>query len=137
MKTTLLALAALTTLGCTSTPTEPVVEESNPDTCNCDDLVYDEKYNRMFYNTNNELKYSGICQTFYKNQQLKEQRIYVDGMVNGVLNTWHSNGQQASEQTFENNMQEGEYKTWDENGKVTYRAMYKNGALEEVLPFTE
>lgn len=95
-------------------------------TCNCDDLRYEEVYNKMHV-LDDEMPFTGTCELWHNPEQLKETRKYVDGKMEGEMKRWHPNGQLAHESTFKRNLQHGELKEYAPDGRLIRHARYENG----------
>ena len=100
--------------------------------CECYELTYDEPYNH-FYRFERRKGYTGTCQEFYPNGQLKLDKHFVDGKIHGKMISYHDNGQIWEDQEFDMNFQVGERIIYTKSGQVKFHALYERGRQTEVL----
>ena len=113
--------------------TDEVTQETvDSSYCNCGELVFDEPYNH-FWRFERRKGYTGKCEEFYSNGQLKISKIYKDGKLNGKMISYYDNGQIESEKEFDMNFQVGEQIIYTKKGEVKFHALYKRGVQTEVL----
>jgi len=133
-----LPLLALVLLGCNSgeTPADENVEtgEASIDStyCSCEELIFDQPYNH-FWRFERRKGYTGKCEDFYPNGQLKISKTFVEGKLHGKVFSYYDNGQLEEEKEFDMNFQTGEQITYTKKGEVKFHALYKRGTQTQVL----
>ena len=100
--------------------------------CNCQELVFNEPYNH-FYLTDKRTGFTGKCEEFHPNGQVKVQKNFVSGKLHGKLTTWYENGQVKEEKEFDTNFQVGEQINYTSKGEVKFHAIYKRGVQTKIL----
>lgn len=73
-----------------------------------------------FFSSPEEVKY------WYRNGQLRERRVYIDGEIEGENTVWYQNGQ-IQRQEFYRNGEREETKSYYENGQMMKHEFYRNG----------
>ena len=73
----------------------------------------------------------GIWTEYYGNGQKKQEGTYKDGKKDGLWTSWYYNGQK-SEGTYKDGNRDGLFTTWYMNGQKDYEGTYKDGK-EDVL----
>lgn len=70
-----------------------------------------------------------IQQTFYRNDQLREEVRLRQRRRHGVVRAWHKNGILASEESYENDLLHGVCRQWNEKGKLlgSYKIVHGTG----------
>lgn len=111
---------------------ETNIEPIDSTYCNCTELTYDDKYNH-FWRFNRRDGFTGKCEVFYPNGQLKESKIMVKGKNHGKFYYYYENGQIKEEKEFDMNFQTGELITYTESGEVKIHALYNRGKQVEIL----
>ena len=100
--------------------------------CDCTELTLDRPYNHFWRYERNK-GFTGICEEFYPNGEVKITKNFLDGKLHGKFITYYENGQIHEEKQFDMNLQVGEKFTYTKKGEIKYHALYKNGELKEVL----
>jgi len=100
--------------------------------CNCTELIFDEPYNH-FYRFERRDGYTGLCEEFHPNGELKLEKNFIDGKLHGKLIMYYNNGQIEEEKEFDMNFQTGEQITYTKKGEVKFHALYKRGQQTKVL----
>ena len=109
---------------------ETIAVDSNY--CDCHELTFDEPYNH-FYRFERRKPFTGLCEEFHPNGDLKLEKNFVEGKVHGKMISYHENGQVWEEQEFDTNFQVGEKIIYTQSGLVKFHALYKRGKQIEVL----
>ena len=112
--------------------TDKTIETVDSTYCNCAELTFDKDYNH-FWRYERRKPFTGICETFYDNGQLKETKPMVKGKNHGQMISYYNNGQIKEIKEFDMNFQTGEQITYTKSGEVKYHALYKRGKMTEVL----
>lgn len=100
--------------------------------CDCNELSFDETYNN-FYLEKPRDGFTGDCETFYPNGQVKLQKSFIKGKVDGKLISYYDNGQVEKVAEYEMNLQTGEQINYTPNGVIMFHALYKRGKQVEVI----
>ena len=100
--------------------------------CDCHELIFDEAYNH-FYRFERREPFTGLCEEFHGNGELKMEKNMLEGKVHGKVITYHDNGQIHEDEEFDMNFQTGERIIYTRSGKVKFHALYKRGRQIEVL----
>jgi antitoxin component YwqK of YwqJK toxin-antitoxin module len=112
--------------------TEPTEEAIDSAYCACSELVFSEPYNHM-YRFDKRKGYTGKCEEFYPDGQLKESKNFVDGKLHGKVFSYHKNGKVKEEKEYDMNFQVGEMIMFTSKGEVKYHALYERGKQVKVL----
>jgi antitoxin component YwqK of YwqJK toxin-antitoxin module len=100
--------------------------------CACSELVFSEPYNHM-YRFDKREGYTGKCEDFYPDGQLKESKNFIDGKLHGKVLSYHKNGKVKEEKEYDMNFQVGEMIMYTSKGEVKYHALYERGKQVKVL----
>ncbi|MBN4071233.1 hypothetical protein JYT72_01860 [Crocinitomix catalasitica] len=125
-------LSSVILISCGGSGEEDTVEEENENYCDCTELFFDEPYNR-FYVEDRKQPFTGKCEEFHSNGELKMEKNFVDGKVDGKMITYYDNGQKKDFKEFKENFQTGESISYTRSGEVKFHALYKRGKQTEVL----
>lgn len=100
--------------------------------CDCKELELDQMYNRYYYVDPKE-GYTGTCESYYPNNQVKQRKHFVDGKIHGALETFFENGQLQDIKHFDMNLQSGDYKLYTEDGRLLIHAVFERGRHTETI----
>ncbi|USP08795.1 hypothetical protein L1S45_16675 [Aeromonas dhakensis] len=78
----------------------------------------------------NQEPFTGIEKNYHANDQLMEERTYINGKKEGVERYYYISGQLASEVNYIKGKRDGFYKWYYENGQLCNEGVYKNGKKE-------
>lgn len=126
---------SLLLISCSSTgenTPESNVESIDSSYCDCSDLVFDQPYNH-FWRFERRKGYTGKCEEFYGNGQVKVTRNYVNGKVHGKQLSYYENGQLHEQKEFDMNLQIGEMLVYTNKGELKFHALYNRGKQGEIL----
>jgi hypothetical protein len=127
-----LVLVFLTSCSGSTDSDDTETAEIDSNYCDCQELVFDDGYNH-FYRFDRREGFTGLCEEFYRTEQKKLEKNFLDGKLNCKMISYHNNGQVNVEQQFDMNFQEGEKITYTITGKVMFHAIYKRGQQIEVV----
>lgn len=111
---------------------EDTAEEIDSNYCDCRELTFDDRYNH-FYRFERRDPFTGLCEEFHSNGELKLEKNFVEGKVHGKMTSYHENGQIYEDQEFDMNFQVGEKIMYTKSGQVMFHALYNRGKQVEVL----
>jgi len=121
-------------INCSGSGNENSIEgdEPEPTYCSCHDLILDEQYNHFYLNERRK-GFTGTCEEFYANGEIKLNKSFVNGKVHGKMFSYYDNGAIHEEKEFDMNFQTGEQITFTKKGEVKFHALYKRGNQTKVL----
>lgn len=100
--------------------------------CDCTELTFDNPYNH-FWRFERRKGYTGRCEEYYPNGQVKISKNFFDGKLHGKIVSFYDNGQVEDEKQFDMNFQTGEQITFSKKGEVIFHALYSRGQQTKVL----
>lgn len=100
--------------------------------CLCDELVFDPSYNH-YYRFKKREGFTGICESYYQNGQLKISKNLDDGKLEGEMLSYFESGQISEQMEFMSNFQTGYQTNFNEQGDTVYHALFKRGNLVEIF----
>lgn len=128
------ALFFILILGCAgdNEPKEMDPIEEKVTFCDCKELELDQMYNRFYYVDPSE-GYTGTCETYFPNQDVKQRKHFKDGKIHGALETFYENGQLQDIKHFDMNLQSGDYKLYTEDGRLLLHAIFERGRHTDII----
>jgi antitoxin component YwqK of YwqJK toxin-antitoxin module len=75
---------------------------------------------------------NGIWKYFYRNEKIKFEGKYVDGMEEGIHNHYFPTGQQKQSGRYKFGEKEGDWVEWNEDGTLKMTVTYQRGVVLKV-----
>ena len=105
-----------------------------PDTCYCDDLILDEKYNHYYYYKSKRTDpYTGFCNAVYESGEIQMHKPIIEGKIEGLVTEYYEDGTIKSEFVFNEDHVYDEVKRYFPSGNLKYHAKYKFGQIDTVI----
>lgn len=108
------------------------IEQIDSSYCLCDELVFDPSYNH-YYRFKKREGFTGVCESYYQNGQLKISKNLDDGKLEGEMLSYFESGQISEQMEFMSNFQTGYQTNFNEQGDTVYHALFKRGNLVEIF----
>lgn len=122
---------------CEAEPKSKKSETENiivPDTCNCDDLILDEKFKHFYYYKSDRTEpYTGFCYSLYENKETKMEKNLVNGKVEGLVKEYYEDGSLQSEYWFNEGHVYDSLKRYFPSGHLKYHAVYEYGQIKNII----
>ncbi len=139
MKFNLITFSFLVLVACTSNGSDPNMQSADETNaaidstyCDCTELIFDQPYNH-FWRFEKRKGFTGTCEEFYANGQVKITKHFVEGKLHGKVISYYDNGLIEEEKEFDMNFQTGEQITYTKKGEVKFHALYNRGQQTRVL----
>ena len=79
--------------------------------------------------TENTIPIEGVKKSYFKNGQIKEVKLYKNGLQNGPYMVYFINGVRRISANYKNGKWNGLDEKWDNNGKLIVCKSYSNGKV--------
>ncbi len=106
----------------------------DPNPCDCKGTI--KIHNSCLQELMNQTNSCGVCkkiwqingtkQLFYPDGQLKEEKHYINGLMEGLYKEYHENGQLYIIMNYHNGKKEGLYNQYYDNGQLHAETYYEN-----------
>lgn len=77
-------------------------------------------------------EYTGKVLSYYKNNQIKSELYYINGLRHGTCTWWYESGNKCKQVSFVNGKKHGPYIMWESDESIMIEEVWHNGKLIKI-----